>query len=505
MASRVFPPSTSSSVLRVPALFPSQVLSINAHGQQWPFSSVVGFKLTSPSPHRRQLLTRASLNWSLEAKSDEQFQEFTAWLKEQGFPDQVVELKQSNAGEVGCFTIKDLPPGEFAVRIPENFTVTCADVANHPVVSQLSAGRPDLIGLALWLMHERSLGEKSLWYPYIKTFPSASLSPITWSKSEQETLLKGTSLEEVVKQRCLFLDEEFDNIMEISISKSLDLPQGYFNKDAFRNAFSVILSRAIYLPSAKLYALVPIGDAVNLNGNCQESFDYDWEAQSVVLRLYKKCKQGEEVFASYGKNCPNFDLLMRYGFVDENNDDDFIEIEVGLVKSDPLRKLKSQILQAANFQDEQSFPLYNDRFPLQLLSYMRLARLQDPALLAKITFEKDVIVNEANEYEVLTLLLSDCRNRLSNFEQSSDENLQLLNKDTSSRERVAAKLRVCQQKILNSTMTALRNRLSPIRGIPTKGGGMKERHSDIKEMFGVIEQVASAPQKFISDIMKSKQ
>ncbi|KAI5069526.1 hypothetical protein GOP47_0015827 [Adiantum capillus-veneris] len=455
---------------------------------------------------RRPFLIRANLNWSSDAQTEGQLQDLTSWLKQQGLPDQVVELKQSGTGGIGCFSTRPLQAGECAIKIPENFTVTCADVANHPVISQLATGRPDIIGLALWLMYEKSLGEKSVWYPYVKTFPSTTLSPITWSKSEQETLLKGTSVAEEVNQRCLFLEDEFSEIMETSQSKLMDLPQSYFTVDAFKNAFAVILSRAIYLPSAELYALVPIADAVNVTGKCEASFEYSSEYQAVVLRVDKGYTLGQQVFASYGQNRPNSDLLISYGFVDENNNSDFIEVEVELVNGDPLRTLKSQILQMANFQDGQSFPLYLDRFPTQLLSYMRLARLQDAVEFAKIVFDRDIIVSEANEYEVLTLLLTDCRNRLSSFEESLDDNIRLLNrKDISEKERVAAKLRVCEQRILSNTMSALRNRLAPIRGVPTKGGAMKDRHSDIKEMFGVMEDVASAPRKFMSNFMKGKE
>ncbi|MCO5549337.1 hypothetical protein L7F22_002806 [Adiantum nelumboides] len=231
-------------------------------------------------------------------------------LQHEDYTEEVVEIKQSDTGEVGCFAVRPFQAGEYAVKIPENFTVTCADVANHPVLSQLAAGRPDIIGLALWLMYEKSLGAKSLWYPYLKTFPSTTLSPVTWSQSEQETLLKGTSVAvilgyvpskcyltegvsvhlcarrwrtcggygfggmplvrncvglrkvemaftaEEVNQRCLFLEDEFSEIMEASQSKLMDLPQSYFTVDAFKNAFAVVLSRAIYLPSAELYALV---------------------------------------------------------------------------------------------------------------------------------------------------------------------------------------------------------------------------------------------------------
>ena len=49
--------------------------------------------------------------------------------------------------------------------------------------------------------------------------------------------------------------------------------------------------------------------------------------------------------------------------------------------------------------------MYEDRLPQQLLTYMRLARLQDPAQLPLIDFERDVAVTELNEYEVLQACL----------------------------------------------------------------------------------------------------
>jgi Rubisco LSMT substrate-binding len=64
----------------------------------------------------------------------------------------------------------------------------------------------------------------------------------------------------------------------------------------------------------------------------------------------------------------------------------------------------------------QEFPIYEDRMPLPLLAYLRLARVSDAAQLAKVTFEEDVIITPANEYEVLQLLLGDCKERLSAYE-----------------------------------------------------------------------------------------
>ena len=36
------------------------------------------------------------------------------------------------------------------------------------------------------------------------------------------------------------------------------------------------------------------------------------------------------------------------------------------------------------FGSEQQFPVYADRFPIQLLAYLRLSRIQDPAMFAKV-------------------------------------------------------------------------------------------------------------------------
>lgn len=46
--------------------------------------------------------------------------------------------------------------------------------------------------------------------------------------------------------------------------------------------------------------------------------------------------------------------------------------------------MKSQVLESMGFSVEQQFPVYADRMPTQLLAYLRMARVQDPALLAKV-------------------------------------------------------------------------------------------------------------------------
>ena len=58
--------------------------------------------------------------------------------------------------------------------------------------------------------------------------------------------------------------------------------------------------------------------------------------------------------------------------------------------------------------------------PLQLLAYFRLSRIQDAAQLALISFERDTVVSQNNEYEILQLMMGDCRERLAAYEGVQD-------------------------------------------------------------------------------------
>ncbi len=47
----------------------------------------------------------------------------------------------------------------------------------------------------------------------------------------------------------------------------------------------------------------------------------------------------------------------------------------------------------------------------------------------------------------------------------------------------------------------VRNRLAPIRGIPTKSGAMQDANSDLKEIFDAIESIPAAPAKLVGDFL----
>lgn len=51
-------------------------------------------------------------------------------------------------------------------------------------------------------------------------------------------------------------------------------------------------------------------------------------------------------------------------------------------------------------------------------------------------------------------------------------------------------------------MDAVRRRLAPIRGIPTKSGKMADPNADIKEVFDLIEEIPKAPAKVLDNIKR---
>ena len=49
-------------------------------------------------------------------------------------------------------------------------------------------------------------------------------------------------------------------------------------------------------------------------------------------------------------------------------------------------------------------------------------------------------------------------------------------------------------------MDGVRRRLAPIRGIPTKAGGLQDPNADFKEMFDSLEALPSAPRRFMDGV-----
>ena len=68
----------------------------------------------------------------------------------------------------------------------------------------------------------------------------------------------------------------------------------------------------------------------------------------------------------------------------DNNSSNFVIFPAKLLPADRYFIMKSQILEEMGFSAMQDFPVFADRMPNQLFAYLRLSRIQDPALFAKV-------------------------------------------------------------------------------------------------------------------------
>ena len=468
-------------------------------------------------------------------------------------------------GQLALVTTRDCPGGTPLLEVPGDVCITAVD-AQSSIVGPLLQNRSDLVQLALWLLAEQAENENgknnnteknNTDSPYkallLASLRVPELSPLLWTPEERADLLRGSAVGVEAETRLASLRAEWASIESdlaaADPARAVFAP-ATFHEEAFVRAFCTVVASSTYLEAAQCFALVPyVAGARRVSSSSSSSFsssravgaacqvDYDLDTGHVILVSDRMIRAGKEVVLG-GDERPNLELALALGSIpgDESeekgettnqnqnqnqNPYDYVEFPCQLLKTDTMYLPKKQIVEQFGFTDDMRFPVYPDRTPVQMLAYCRLARVQDPADLAKISFEKDVVVSTMNEYEVLQILLGDCKERLNQYADSTIESdvklLQQLDRQLSSgsdlnddldlilrkkKERLAARLRLGEKRIVQSFMDAVRRRLAPIRGIPTKGGGMEDPNQDILDMFNVIEAIPQAPQALLGGLAR---
>lgn len=481
-------------------------------------------------------------------------------------------------GRVGLVATADAREGDVLLAVPESLAATAAGDAaeNATVVEFLSRGGGgegggdddapavgELLALALWLMAERSSNSTSSSSPLadalLSPLPQATLSPVLWPEPARGELLRGSPVLAEARAREQALREQWGGMIGGSAATTNNNPIAAQGEQAFLRAFCAVVATAAYLPSAGCFALVPVVSSAALRRSCSgrgASVDYDSAAGTAVLRCGPAgVRKGEEVTLEDGR--PNGEFLLATGalpgedvFVSQasgnnkasspaaaaiaaarlDNPGDCLLFPASLLAADRLYAQKAEILTAAGLDPNgQAFPVRRDALPTQLLSYLRLARVQDPAQFARVSFDADVIVSQMNEYEVLQLLMGDCRERLAAYDGTLEEECKMLQGQAQEMmskarskgagaaggaadgdqeqqrlaiERLAARLRASEKAVLSATTDAVRRRLAPIRGIPTKSGGMQDPNADLREIFEALEGIPSAPARAIDTIRR---
>ena len=439
------------------------------------------------------------------------------------------------AGDGTVRAARGVERGEVLLCIPSGRVATSLDLSETlQQVVVAAAGESELISLAVFLTRERysersfpaeqeatSTTQRSRWADHAAILEELHSElvlecfPALWPRDELESLLRGSPELEKYRERGDALRAAHGALaasMRDIVPTDADGFVAWFgdNVEFFVENFAIVMRSCHLLEGAGCLALHPLvavlrdssgatGPSAQPAPTAQEHIFYCEDRDAAVVLASRAYEAGERVRilgdARYNDGISTSEMLWTFseitgaggGMADNSysNGDDYILYEASLVETDGLYAAKQSILQGDDMMSQTlsedgktvRFPLLMDRMPEQLLSFLRLSRISDPAELALINFGSSTaetgIVSTSNEYEVLMLMMADCRERLSRYESSeADDEVRLINdlvsQDTtgaSKRRLLASILRKQEKNILLSTMNACRQKLLPVRGL----------------------------------------
>ncbi|KAI0567313.1 Rubisco LSMT substrate-binding protein [Gracilaria domingensis] len=370
-------------------------------------------------------------------------------------------------GEVsgrGLIAVKPILQGEAIFEVPYELILT-KELALQSL--PLDDDVDEYIAIACFLISERAKGEDSFWKPYLDILPvDEDLIPLfRWSEDDL-ALLKGSPCLSACTSLRLKLEQEFESARNQHFSKNPEhFPGDVFCKDAWEWAFAILFSRAIMLTAEQKIALVPYADLLNHNPFCSNYIDVQNKLllDRKVVALYTDRPYGkmDQVFVTYGPKS-NSDLLLLYGFVSDRNPYDSVEIVVSLSESDPLYDRKMEYMQLSGISESTPFPLYRDRYPMELIEFLRFC-VADEEEFNNADFGD--FINEVNETLVAQALIDACHAALKNYPQSRADDDKLIAdrkmfQMLSLKQRWAVRQRRAEKRILERTINNIEQEMS---------------------------------------------
>lgn len=202
---------------------------------------------------------------------------FKRWMKREGIEcSDALDLRDEGV-EIGISVsaLAHLKEGDVVARIPKLTCLTTRSTAARDIISA-AAGEGEeesclggLAGLAVALMYERSLGERSRWAPYLALLSKEEESlPLVWSADEVEQLLAGTELEGTVKEDKGVMWKEWKESIEPTIllqmhpldAAAVEFDPSFFGFGDYLAARTLISSRSFQIDEYHGVGMVPLAD-----------------------------------------------------------------------------------------------------------------------------------------------------------------------------------------------------------------------------------------------------
>lgn len=479
-------------------------------------AKMTGLKSQSSSINSK-LTANAKLAQWLEEQGDVYLSDASGW-GEAPHPmaistDTVDELTNESSGR-GLLARRSVNQEEVLLQIPITLCLTKQSARKQFVDNNygtiLPANINDYLAIACHLIYERFvLNEKSFYKPYLDVLPLVNeVNPtFTWSKEDLDTL-KGSPVIAATQSMQMKLKREYQDLLADE-GKLCDqfptmFPKEHFTYQNWEWAFTMLFSRAIRLRNMKqgeTLALVPYADLINHSPYSQAYLDArqsgDWlfktGKEEVVLYADRSYRKMEQIYISYGPKS-NAELLLLYGFALERNPFNSVDVTVSIQSllgkkkkteeevtslntnmddledvdtvTDPLAEEKLDFLRNVKRDTTVDFPCYADRYPTEMLEYLRLMMMtpEDTRDRQLKDFDYTRTISAANESSVLYSVVQAIQKQLTLYPTMEEQDAAII-KDRgmfrmlSYNQRMAVRHRRNEKRLLKRTIAALEKQI----------------------------------------------
>lgn len=406
----------------------------------------------------------------------------------------VDEITNESSGR-GLLARRSVNDGDELLKIPMDLCITRKSARRALGKDALTEGINEYLAIACQLIREKFvLGEASFYAPYVGVLPEVEeVNPtFTWS-DEDLAFLEGSPVVAATRSLQMKLRREYDDLLggdDGLIARFPDrFPAEHYTYENWVWAFTMLFSRAIRLRNLRVgerLAMVPYADLINHSAFSQAFIDAresgDWlfkdGNEEVILYADRGYRQMEQIYISYGQKS-NAELLLLYGFALERNPYNSVDVTVSIsprtkevaeanegVEEDPLAQEKVDFLYNVGRDQTVDFPCYADRYPVEMLEYLRLMMMTPEDTRGKPLEEFDFsrTISPANEAAVLKSVVAAVRYQLGLFPQSEEDDAQII-KDKgmfrllSYNQRMAVRHRRNEKRLLKRTLAALEKQI----------------------------------------------
>lgn len=240
--------------------------------------------------------------------------------------------------------------------------------------------------IMFYLLHEKSKGDKSLFFPYIDLLPKKFDIPYYWDEIELN-FLKGSEIIADVYDERNKIRNNYNRIKSQLIDKNKGLfSTKHFSYQIYEWAYHILNSRTIWVQNVgNVRSLIPLLDAVN----CKELHDKsrlhmstkDLSLQAVITKSPDRFTKGEQVFENYGSD--NHQNFFSHGFVLRPNSHNCVNVRFELEELTLNKKINNNGLpsyQVGCIQNNKPIP---DRLSHYIQSIAKLTGLSFESIFYK--------------------------------------------------------------------------------------------------------------------------